>query len=92
MRRGLRLRRVWLLRRMRARMATPMMAAMMVMVRMLVAAALPARVEKVARLAMGQSVVAAVAVGVVVAGLVERGARAARPGATSLLAMRRVLR
>lgn len=92
MRRGPRLWRVWLLRRMMARMVTPMMAAMMVMVRMLVAAALPAKVEKVARLAMEQSVVAAAVVGVVAAGLVQRGARAARPGVTSLLATRRVLR
>jgi hypothetical protein len=49
-------------------------------------------VEKVARLAREQSVVAAAVVGVVAAGLVQRGARAARPGVTSLLAMRRVLR
>lgn len=50
------------------------------------------RVLRVEKLAMERSVVVAAAVGVVVAGLVERGARAARPGATSLLAMRRVLR
>lgn len=83
---------MWLPLRMRARMVTPTMAAMMVMVRMPVAAAPPARVGKVGKLAMGRSVVVVGAVGVVAAGLVERGARAARPGVTSLLAMRRVLR